>query len=180
MNTKDIVYISLFAAIMAALGIFPPLTIPAIGIPITAQSMGVMLAGGILGAKRGGLSLVLFMILVAIGLPLLAGGRGGLGVFAGPTAGFLLGYVVGAFCVGWLVEKFWYKLNIAYVGISCVLGGIVAIYALGIPWLAYSAAIPLEKAFLGSMAFVPGDAIKAIIATAIIIGVKRAYPLISR
>lgn len=180
MNTKDIVYISLFAALMAALGIFPPLTVPAIGVPVTAQSMGVMLAGGILGAKRGGLSLILFMLLVAIGLPLLAGGRGGLGVFAGPTAGFLLGYVVGAYWVGWLVEKFWYKLNVFYVGVSCILGGIVAIYAFGIPWLAYSAAIPIEKAFLGSMAFIPGDAIKAVIATAIIVGVKRAYPLISR
>ena len=82
MNTKDIVYISLFAAIMAALGVFPPLTIPAIGVPITAQSMGVMLAGGILRSKTWRpFAGFIHGIGCRIGLPLLAGGRGGLGVF---------------------------------------------------------------------------------------------------
>ena len=70
MNTKDIVYIALFAALTAALGLFPPLTLPAVGVPITAQSMGVMLAGALAGSKRGGLALLLIVVLVAIGMPL--------------------------------------------------------------------------------------------------------------
>jgi biotin transport system substrate-specific component len=89
MSTRDIVYIALFAAIVGALGMFPPITLPLIGVPITAQSLGVMLAGSVLGARRGGLAIVLFLVLVAIGVPLLAGGRGGFGVlFSGRAAVF--------------------------------------------------------------------------------------------
>ena len=75
LETRDVVFIALFAAILAALATFPPITLPLIGVPITAQTLGVMLAGGVIGAVRGGLSIVLFLLLVAIGLPLLAGGR---------------------------------------------------------------------------------------------------------
>jgi biotin transport system substrate-specific component len=96
LSTKDIVHIALFAALTAALGLFPPLTLPVIGVPITAQSLGVMLAGSIIGSKRGALALALFLLLVAIGLPLLAGGRGGVGVFLGPGGGFLLAWPLGA------------------------------------------------------------------------------------
>lgn len=85
MSTRDIVYIALFAAITAALGLFPAFSLPVIAVPITAQTLGPMLAGAIAGAKRGALALVLFVVLVAIGLPLLAGGRGGLGIFFGPS-----------------------------------------------------------------------------------------------
>ncbi|AQX26114.1 biotin transport system substrate-specific component [Bartonella sp. Raccoon60] len=82
MTTKDLTYISLFAALYAVLGFFPPIFLPFfLGLPITAQSMGPMLAGSILGAKRGAAASALFLFLVAIGLPLLAGGRGGIGVF---------------------------------------------------------------------------------------------------
>lgn len=180
MNTKDIVFVALFAALMAALGAFPPITIPSIGVPITAQSMGVMLAGGILGAKRGALSMVLFLILVGVGLPLLSGGRGGLGVFVGASGGFLVGWIAAAFFVGFLTEKYFSSLNILTAGLFSILGGVVLLYAIGIPWVSYVAEIPISKAFFGSMAFVPGDLVKAVIAGAIIISVKRAYPLIKQ
>lgn len=180
MTTKDIVYVALFAALTAALGVFPPITIPAFGVPITAQSMGLMLAGGILGAKRGAFSMLLFLGLVAIGLPLLSGGRGGLGVFAGPSGGFLVGWIISAFSIGFLTEKYWDKLNVILAALICVVGGIVLLYAIGIPWVAFAAKIPLSKAFFGSIAFVPGDLIKAGVAAAVIVTVKRSYPLLSR
>lgn len=180
MNTRDISYIALFAALMAVLGVFPPITLPTIGVPITAQSMGVMLAGGILGARNGALSLVLFLVLVAVGLPLLAGGRGGLGVFAGASAGFLFGWVIAAFVVGWIVELNWDSLNFIKAAFATLVGGVVVLYALGIPWIAVVAEIPLIKAFTGSMAFIPGDMIKAVIASVIIVAVKKSYPLISK
>ncbi|HEX2017619.1 MAG TPA: biotin transporter BioY, partial [Aurantimonas sp.] len=107
MATRDIVHIALFAALMAVLGAFPPLMIPALGIPITAQSMGPMLMGGILGAGRGGLSMLLFLTLVAIGLPLLSGGRGGLAPFVGPWSGFIYGWIAASIVIGWLTERFW-------------------------------------------------------------------------
>ena len=100
MNSRDLVYVALFAAVTAALALFPPLMLPVGGVPITAQSLGPMLAGCIIGAKRGGLSLLLFVVLVAVGLPLMPGGRGGLGVLLSPSGGFILGWIFGAFVVG--------------------------------------------------------------------------------
>ena len=81
---RNLTMIALFAALIAALGLIPKFTL-GFGVPITAQSLGVMLCGTVLGAWRGGLAALLFVALVALGLPLLAGGRGGLGVFASPT-----------------------------------------------------------------------------------------------
>ena len=170
----------MFSAILAVLGVFPPITLPVVGVPITAQSLGVMLAGGILGAKRGALSMALFLVLVAIGLPLLAGGRGGFGIFLGPSGGFLLGWIAAAFTIGLIIEKFWGKLNFPIVLGACVAGGIVLLYLIGIPWIAVAAKISLWKAFTGSLAFIPGDFVKAIIATAVILSVSKAYPIISQ
>ena len=96
MKTKDIVYVALFAALTAVLGLFPPITLPVTGVSVTAQSLGPMLAGAILGARRGGLSIVLFLVLVAVGLPLLSGGRGGFGVMIGVTGGFMFGWAISA------------------------------------------------------------------------------------
>ena len=84
-TSRDLALIATFTGVVAALGLVPLFTPPGFPVPITAQSLGVMLAGAILGARRGFCSLLLFLVLVAVGLPLLAGRRGGLGVFAGPV-----------------------------------------------------------------------------------------------
>jgi biotin transport system substrate-specific component len=181
MSTRDIVQIALFAAVFAVLGIFPPLMIPGIGVPITAQSMGPMLAAGILGARRGTLSALLFLLLVAAGLPLLAGGRGGLGVFAGPWSGFILGWVLSTLAMGIAVERLWHRLGFASAFLVFVLGGIGIVYAVGVPWFAAMSNLPLREAFTASaIAFVPGDLIKAGVAAAITLAVKQSYPLIQR
>jgi len=178
-TTRDIVLIALFAAIMAVLGVFPPITLPLIGVPITAQSLGVMLAGGILGARRGALAMVLFLVLVAVGLPLLSGGRGGFAVFLGPSGGFLVGWIVAAFVVGLTIERLWTRLGHVNAFIACVFGGIIVLYAIGIPWIAFAAEISIVQAFVGSMPFIPGDLIKAVIASAVIVTVARSYPIIA-
>ncbi|RVN51032.1 BioY family transporter, partial [Sinorhizobium meliloti] len=100
MNTRDLVLVALFTAIIVVLGLVPPITLGFIPVPITAQSMGVMLAGCIIGAKRGALAFLLLVLLVAIGLPVLSGGRGGLAVLAGPSGGFIFGWAVAAFVTG--------------------------------------------------------------------------------
>lgn len=179
MQTRDIVYISLFAALTAALGLFPPLMVPLVGVPITAQSIGLMLAGGILGAKRGALSQALFLVLVAAGLPLLSGGRGGFGVFLGPSGGFLIGFVAGAYVVGYLCERFWTRLSIWTALPICFVGGIVVVFALGVPWIAFAAKLSLLEAAAGSASFLPGGMIKVAVAATVIVAVKRAYPLIA-
>lgn len=176
LGTRDMVLCALFAAIVAALGLMPPIPVAFIPVPVTAQSLGVMLAGAMLGARRGALALLLFLLLVAAGLPLLSGGRGGFGVFLGPTGGFALGFPLGAFAAGWLAERMPGRGNIASLFVACAVGGIVPVYALGVPWLSTVAGLPIDKALAGSLAFIPGDLIKAGIAAFVVAGVRRGYP----
>jgi biotin transport system substrate-specific component len=177
--TKDLAYIALFAAITAVLGLVPAIQVGPV--PITAQTLGVMLAGAVLGARRGFLSQLLFLVLVAIGLPLLASGTGGLAVFAGPTAGYLISWPIAAFVVGWLTERFWARYNLARGILANVVGGIVVIYAIGVPVLAAVANLSPKAAIVsGALPFLVGDAIKAVLAAVIAVQVRRSYPLIER
>ncbi|WCE28867.1 biotin transporter BioY [Vibrio sp. SCSIO 43137] len=178
---KNIAYTALFAALIAALGLVPKITL-AFGVPITAQSLGVMLCGTILGARRGGLAVLLFLLLVAIGLPLLSGGRGGLGLFVSASGGFLIGWPVSAFVTGLIVEK-WRKGSLALVAaVASVIGCILVMYAFGIVGMS----IVLKKTLLESAAlvtaFIPGDIIKAVIAGLLTSAIAKARPasLLSR
>lgn len=178
MTTRDIVLIALFAALTAALGLFPPIYVFAV--PITAQTLGVMLAGSVLGSKRGGLAMLLFLVLVAVGAPILAGGRGGFGIFASPSGGFLLSWPIAAFVIGFLTERAWPRLNYGIAAVINAFGGIVVVYVVGIPWLAAAAEMDLAKAAGASAAFIPGDLVKVAIAAFVAVTVKRAYPIIER
>jgi len=177
-KTRDLVHVALFAALVAALGLLPPLALPVIPVPITAQTLGVMLAGSTLGARKAGLALLLFHLLVAAGLPLLAGGHGGLAVYPGPTGGFFVGWVPAAFVIGALTERAWRRLSVPLAFAINVLGGIGVIYAVGIPWLAVSAGLPLTQAAWGTLLFVPGDCVKAALAASAAVTLKRAWPLL--
>ncbi len=183
MKTLDLVLVALFAGLVIVLGLLPPVPLGFIPVPITLQTLGVMLAGVILGGRRGALACLLVVLLVALGLPILAGGRGGLGVFAGPTAGFLLGWVPGALIAGLIAERVAapadgaIRQTAAFLA-AAVVGGIVVVYAVGIPWLAAAAHIGLGKAAAGSLAFVPGDIVKAVVAAVVARGVHRAYPVL--
>ncbi|MBD1204398.1 MAG: biotin transporter BioY [Rhodobacteraceae bacterium] len=177
---RSLSHIALFAALIAVLGFVPQIMLP-FGVPITAQSLGVMLCGTVLGARRGALAVLLFLSLVALGLPLLSGGRGGLGVFASPTVGFLIGFPIAAFVAGLVTEK----LRLAILpaaGIGAFLGGVVALYAFGIPGLALMLDKTLTEAALMVVAFLPGDLIKVVLAALITQGIARMRPdaLLSR
>ena len=177
MNTRDLVYIALFAALTAALGLFPPLTIPVANVPITAQSLGVMLAGALAGSKRGGLALLLFIALVAAGMPLLAGGRGGFGIFLTTSGGFLLAWPIAAFVIGWLFEKHQGEPPIILAMVYLVIGGIGIVYLGGIPWMAQILEMSLGQATVSMVGFIPGDIVKVVLAALIGQGVRKAYPL---
>lgn len=179
-QTRDLAYIALFAALIAALGLIPAIPLPFIPAPITAQTLGVMLAGAILGSRRGALAVLVFLALVAIGLPLLPGGRGGLAVFAGPTAGFLFGWPIGAFVVGALMERFWDRVDFILATFFSIVGGVFVIYAFGIGWLIAVVGVAPLAALTGSLAFIPGDLIKAVVCASVAMTVKRAYPLIAQ
>lgn len=172
-------YVSLFTAVVAALGLIPPIFLPfAPLVPITAQTLGVMLAGGILGARLGSLSLLIFVILVAIGAPVLAGGRGGLSILIGPSGGYILSWPIAAFVIGFLVERFWNHLNLWKLISINIAGGIIVIYAMGIPYLSLMTEIPLDKAAYSALAYIPGDLGKALLAAVVALSIRKAKPLI--
>ena len=178
-KTRDLAYIALFAAIIAVLGTLPAITVGPV--PITAQTLGVMLAGSVLGARRGFLAVLLFLVLVAVGLPLLSGGRGGLAPFAGASAGYLYSWPVAALVIGWLTERSWDRYNVLRGTVINVLGGIVVIYAVGVPVLKAVAGLQWDDAlWAGAAVFIPGDLLKAVIAAAIADTVRRSYPVIER
>lgn len=173
---RNVVLIALFAALIAALGLVPKLTL-ASGIPITAQSMGIMLCGTVLGAKRGALAVLLFVVLVAAGLPLLAGGRGGLGVFTTPWAGFYYGFPVAAYAAGMVMEK-WKNGSVTVIAaVAAVIGGIGALYLVAVPYYMMMKPAGLGEALLTAMApFMPGDLIKAVLAGLITGALYKARP----
>ena len=178
---KNIAYTALFAALIAALGLVPQITL-AFGVPITAQSLGIMLCGTILGSKRGGLAVLLFLLLIAMGLPLLSGGRGGLGLFVSATSGFLIGWPVAAFVTGLIVEK-WRSASITLVAsIASIIGGIIILYAFGIVGMSIVLDKTLPEAAALTLAFIPGDIIKAVIAGFLTAAIAKARPasLLSR
>jgi biotin transport system substrate-specific component len=178
MRIQDIAYIALFAALTGVLGLVPRVDLSFGPVPITAQSLGPMLAGSILGGRRGALSQALFLLLLAAGLPLLAGGRGGLGVFAAPSAGFVIAWPLAAAFVGAATERLWARLGFATSFIVNIVGGIGIVYAIGIPVLSLLGGLTLRAAAVSAVAFLPGDVLKAALAASVAMFVKRGYPLI--
>lgn len=175
-SARDLALVATFAGIVAALGIVPAFQVPGSAVPVTAQSLGVMLAGALLGSRRGGAALLLFVALVAIGLPLLAGGRGGLGVFASPSAGFVIGFPVAAFVVGWLTERAGARYHLVWGIAANLLGGVAVLYAFGIAGMALLGDMSLPGAAVAMWFFLPGDLAKAVVAGLVARGVHTAYP----
>jgi len=178
---KNLTYIALFAALIAVLGLVPGVTLFS-GIPINAQSLGIMLCGTILGGKRGALAVLLFLALVALGLPLLYGGRGGLGVFTTPWAGFLFGFPVSAYVTGRIMEKWDGNSFLLGAVIASVVGALV-LYLIAYIAYAYISASSYAEAFgIIVVPFIPGDLLKAVVAGFITHAVYKARPdaLLSR
>jgi biotin transport system substrate-specific component len=172
-TSRDLAQIAIFAALIAALGLPGTITITA-GVPITLQTLGVMLAGGILGARKGTLAVAVFLLLMTAGLPLLAGGRGGLGVWAGPSAGYLVGFLAGAWVIGMLTARIlpryplWQGILVNFVG------GVVVIYLFGVTWLGYK--LGWGTALTSAVSTLPGDVAKCIVAALVAKQVHRSYP----
>ena len=164
MKIKNMLYAAMFAAIVAVLGLMPPIPLPFIPVPITLQTMGVMLAGSFLGKRLGFLSMLLVVVIVLLGVPILSGGRGGMAVLAGPTGGFF-------------IEKSWKNINIAKYIVANIIGGIVLVYLVGAIYLSYITKMPIDKAFLATMAFIPGDILKAIVVSILCYKLKEISPI---
>lgn len=174
-DATDLARVAVFAAIIAVLGLPGGLTLLG-SVPITAQTLGVMLAGAVLGPWLGALSITVVLALVAVGLPLLAGGRGGIGVFFGPSAGYLAGWIVGALVIGLIVHAGGRRPVVWRTLVGVVTGGILVVYAIGVPVQSLITRLPLAETALTSLVFLPGDAVKAVLATLIVTTLVKGYP----
>lgn len=94
MKIRDIVQTALITAAIIVIGMIPPIPLGFIPVPIVMQNLGIMLAGIVLGAKKGTIAVSMFLLLAFLGFPVLSGGQAGPAVFIGPTAGYLLGWLI--------------------------------------------------------------------------------------
>ncbi|WP_150243271.1 biotin transporter BioY [Nocardiopsis quinghaiensis] len=181
LTARDLALIAVFAGLIAALSVTVAIPLPFSPVPITLQTLGIMLAPSLLGWKRGTLAVAAFLALGLAGLPLFAGGMGGVGVLARPSAGFIVSWVFAALVIGVLTDlmirgsrgryRFW-----AGLGINAV-GGILVIYAIGVPWMAVVAGSGVLATTYSMLAFLPGDLVKAVVTALIASTVFRAYPV---
>ena len=130
-------------------------------VPITGQTFAVLLIGALLGSRRGALAVILYLLEGTAGLPFFAGGSGGLARLAGPTGGYLIGFVAAAFTVGLLAERGWDRR--VWSTVLAMLAGNAIIYACGLPWLGRFVGEG-NVLSLGLLPFIPGDLLKLALA----------------
>ena len=174
---NTLVWIALMAALTAVGAIIAIPVVPFSPVPITLQTMFVLLSGLILGPKGGALAMLLYLVAGALGLPVFSGGKAGLAVFLGPTGGFLIGFVPSAFLCGFAkrarLMPFWGTLSFCVVATALTL-------AIGTAQLAFLLQISFGKALaIGVIPFLPGAALKCLGATFIyrFLTARRLLPL---
>ncbi|MBO3662445.1 biotin transporter BioY [Microbacterium stercoris] len=175
LEARDLARVAIFAAIIIVLGIAGQVPLP-FGVPVTLQTLGVMLAGIVLGARRGALAVLVVLVLTAVGLPVLAGGRGGLGVFAGPTVGYLVGWLPGVVVTGLIARAGRARIRWWRAALGGLVGGVIVVYAFGTLGLVLVAGLSSLDALVSNVAFLPGDALKSLLAGVLAAAVWRAYP----
>lgn|GEM_PF-297503 len=166
-KARAVAEVALFAALIVALGTVPSLYAFGLAVPLTAQTLGVMLAGAVLGPKRGSAAVAVVLVLVMASLPVLSGGRGGVAVVVGPTGGFLLGWLPAALVVGLVARRALClptRYRVPGLVVACLAGGVVVDYALGVPWWAVVTHQDLALTAGQAVAFLPGDLVKAVLA----------------
>lgn len=165
----DSVYAALFAALIAVLGLVS-IPLPISPVPVTGQSLAIMLTGSILTVRQSAYSVLTFLLLGAVGVPVFAGMTGGIGILVGPRGGYLIGFLVGAVVIALLKGQNNNKWRLAFANVA---GGIIVIYTLGMLWLNFVTGMGLEKAFtVGVLPYIPGDLFKVFAATIIGISVN--------
>lgn len=148
---------SLFIALSARIAIHLPFS----PVPITGQTLAVLLAGALLGSRRGALSVLAYLAEGLAGLPVFSAGRAGLAHLLGPTGGYLIGFVAAAYLTGYLAERGWDRRPLTTA--LAMLAGNVALYLPGLAWLA--SFVGADKALaLGLYPFVIGDLLKIVLA----------------
>lgn len=173
--TREIAQIAVFAALIVVLGLPGQLSIGSGGVPITLQTLGVMVAGSLLGWRKGLFS-VLAVIVIGLALPVLAGGRTTLTSLASPTAGFLVGWIPAVIVIGLLTALLMPRYRVLPGLLINILGGIVVIYTVGVLGMLIRTDLTLGAAIAANGVFLPGDLFKAVVTAIVAAQVHKARP----
>jgi biotin transport system substrate-specific component len=178
-NATDLGLIGVFAALVAASALVPGIPVGGLGVPITLQTLAVMLTGLVLGPGRAFAAVGLYVLLGLAGLPIFSGGRSGLGILAGPSAGYILAFPLAAAAVGWLtaiILRRTAKMRGVFLFAAAMVSSILLVHTLGVLGMVVNAKLDLQKAFLADLAYYPGDVIKNILAVTIALSLHKAFP----
>lgn len=179
LKLNDLVLVALFAA-LTAVGAWISFPLPFSPVPIVLANVIALISGVILGKWLGPLSQIVYLLMGLIGIPVFAQFTAGPGILAGPTGGYLAGYVLGAFVAGLLMEYLPVQLKEARFSISLTAGALV-IYLAGVPWLMVVTGMNLPAALAAGMyPFLPGDLLKIIIGTVLCASLVAQLPHIWR
>lgn len=160
----DVVLVATGAALTALLA---QVAVPLYPVPITGQTLAVLLVGATLGAARGALSLALYAVLGILGLPVFSDYASGVDVILGPTGGYIIGFIVSAALVGWLSERAWERQILK--ALATFAAGTLVVFAVGLPWLSVALGLDLWQTLNGGLfPFLIGGAIKALIAAGLL------------
>jgi len=164
---REITLVALFAAMTSILA-FVTIPLPFSPVPVTGQTLGIMLAGVLLGSRKAAISQLLYLLLGIIGLPVFTGGASGPGVLAGPTGGYLWGFVAGAWVTGRICEANKHRRP-TYDILALITGGVAVVYGFGIAQLTLVTKMPpLMAITTGALPFLPGDGLKVVTALFIV------------
>ena len=143
-------------------------------VPMTLQTLVVLMIGAAYGARLGGATVMAYLAEGAIGLPVFAGPVGGLAPLVGPTAGYLAGFVAAAAVTGWLSERGWDR-SVPWLFLAMGIGHII-ILAAGFSWLAFGMKLGVEKAWLVGIApFIAASLIKNALGAALVPAIRRIF-----
>lgn len=178
MKTQKLTLTVVIVAILVVMAYVP--NIPLGIVPLTIQNIGIMLAGALLGWRSGFLAVIVWLLLAAIGLPVLTGGHGGFPVFVSATSGYIWAYPVAALLIGLTItylDRF-NRTNFVTILLTILVFGVVLIDVSGAFGLHVVTHMPLPKALIFQLAFIPGDVIKAVIATIITIAMRYHFSVL--
>lgn len=170
---SDAVLVAGGAALTAGLA---QVAVPLWPVPITGQTLAVLLVGAGLGALRGALSMLLYAAVGILGLPVFSDAGSGARVLLGPTGGYILGFVLAAALTGWLAQRRWDRRLLA--GMASFVAGSAVVFAVGLPWLGFTLGLTVEQTLqAGLYPFIVGGVIKAAVAAAVL---RTAWHLVDR
>lgn len=179
--TTDIALIAVFAALCAAFTLVPAFNVPGFPVPITLQTIAVALCGLVLGPWRGFMAVLLWQCVGFAGVPVFTNYKAGTEVLKGPTAGYLVGFLLSALAIGYLARLVYRRVHgrgalvVALFGVSigCLL---LLAHTAGIVGLMTNVKMPFAKALQTDLLFVPGDVLKAILSAGVAVSVHAAFP----